>query len=170
MERERGHGVRTEGGPVVTLRELREGDLPALYEHQADQESSRMAAFASRGREEFMAHWRETILADETTLKRAIVVEGELAGNVLCFSREGRREIGYWLGREHWGRGLASRALGLFLKEVTERPLHACVAKHNAGSLRVLERNGFRRVGEGVIPAEESSGGEAVEEWVYVLG
>ena len=43
--------------------------------------------------------------------------------------------VGYWIGREYWGKGVASRALALFLMEVDERPLHAYVATHNAGSL-----------------------------------
>ncbi len=59
--------------------------------------------------------------------------------------------VGYWIGREHWGKGIATRALTLLLTEVDTRPLHAHVAQHNAGSIRVLEKCGFRVVGEQTI-------------------
>ena len=45
--------------------------------------------------------------------------------------------VGYWLGREFWGRGVATRALARFLGVVTGRPLHARVATNNQGSIRV---------------------------------
>jgi hypothetical protein len=53
------------------------------------------------------------------------------------------REVGYWLGREFWGQGIATQALALFLEEEPTRPLVAHVAKHNIGSRRVLEKCGF---------------------------
>ncbi len=56
--------------------------------------------------------------------------------------------FGYWIGREYWGKGIASAALADFLDVVEDRPLHARVAKHNAGSIRVLEKCGFARCGE----------------------
>lgn len=62
---------------------------------------------------------------------------------------DGDREGRYWLGREFWGRGSATEALSQFLGGVTTRPLFAHVAKHNVASRRVLEKNGFRVVGEG---------------------
>ena len=53
------------------------------------------------------------------------------------------RLVSYWIGKEHWGKGVATRALAAFLHIVTERPLHARVAKHNVASIRVLEKCGF---------------------------
>src|SRR5205085_7095250 len=41
----------------VALRPVRESDLPVLFEHQADPEAARMAAFPSRDRQAFIAHW-----------------------------------------------------------------------------------------------------------------
>jgi RimJ/RimL family protein N-acetyltransferase len=52
--------------------------------------------------------------------------------------------VGYWLGRSYWGRGIATRALALFLPLVPARPLYAHVASHNTGSMRVLVKCGFR--------------------------
>jgi RimJ/RimL family protein N-acetyltransferase len=70
---------------------------------------------------------------------------------------EGEREVGYWLGREFWGRGIATEALSQFLGVVKTRPLFAHVAKHNHGSRRVLEKCGFKVIGEDkyTIPAND---------------
>ena len=128
--------------PSVRLRKVREGDLPIFYAHQRDPEAVRMAAFPSRDREAFMAHWAK-ITREETVITRTIVAGGIVAGNIVSFMRGDTREMGYWLGREFWGRGIATKALHLFLSGHTARPLYAGVATHNAASLRVLEKCGF---------------------------
>ena len=128
------------------LREVVEGDLDAFFEHQREPEANRMAAFPARDREAFDAHWRR-LLADDSLTKKTIVYEGEVAGNIGCWEQEGRRLVGYWIGREFWGKGLATRALQELTGEVTQRPLHAWVATSNLASIRVLEKCGFVRVG-----------------------
>ena len=86
----------------------------------------------------------------------------------MSFVYFGQREVGYWIGKEYWGQGIATRALSEFLEQVPLRPLRAVVAKHNRGSLRVLEKCGFRIVGE---DKEFSKvGGNAVEGIVLELG
>jgi RimJ/RimL family protein N-acetyltransferase len=120
-----------------------------------------MAVFEARPHPEFMAHWTR-ILADDAALARAIVVDGEVVGTILCWYEGDDRKVGYWLGRAYWGRGYASRALQLLLDEVTDRPLIAHIADSNIGSQRVLEHNGFRRVGGGEV--------DGVRESTYRLG
>ena len=126
----------------VTLRPVTEGDLATLYEHQRDPVASRMAVFPMRDWDEFEAHWKR-ILKDPTVLARAIEHDGRLAGHVAVFGEPDERLVGYWLGREHWGKGVATKALAVFLDTVAERPLYAHVAKTNVGSIRVLEKCGF---------------------------
>ena len=121
-----------------------------------------MAAFPPRERDAFMSHWRK-ILEDSSGLKKAIVVAGNVAGNIVCWSAGGERLVGYWLGREYWGRGIATAALSEYLREDPIRPLHAYVAAHNLGSIRVLEKCGFRRVGN------VQMGPDAVEEYLLEL-
>jgi RimJ/RimL family protein N-acetyltransferase len=139
-------------GPVeqpnaVTIRPVREDDLPILFEHQRDPEANSMAAFPARDRGAFMAHWAK-ILADDSLLAFAIELDGRVVGNVGSFELEGHREVGYWIDREFWGRGVATHALAATLLEETTRPLFAGVAPHNAGSMRVLEKCGFERTGD----------------------
>lgn len=130
----------------VSLREVTAGDLPFFYENQRDPAATAMAGVPARDRAAFTAHW-ERILADPGVHARAVEADGRLAGNVVSFERDGRREVGYWIGREFWGAGVASAALAAFLDLETARPLYAGVVRWNSGSLRVLEKCGFAVVG-----------------------
>ena len=60
------------------------------------------------------------------------------------YGEPGEREVTYWIDRACWGRGVATAALRGLLAQVPERPLYARAAADNAGSLRVLEKCGFR--------------------------
>ncbi|CAN5717973.1 GNAT family N-acetyltransferase [soil metagenome] len=126
----------------IRLREVEPGDRPIIFAHQQDPVAVEMVAFTSRDRAAFDQHWAK-IQAEPTSLIRTVVVDGEVAGNILSFNREGEREVGYWIDRAWWGRGVGTAALSAFLRLEQTRPLHACVAKHNAASLRVLEKCGF---------------------------
>jgi RimJ/RimL family protein N-acetyltransferase len=130
----------------VSLREVTADDLPVFYEHQRVLAATAMAGFPAREWAAFTAHWGR-ILADPALRAHAIEADGRLAGNVVSFERDGRREVGYRIGREFWGAGVASAALAAFLDLETARPLYAGVVRWNAGSPRVLEKNGFAVVG-----------------------
>jgi RimJ/RimL family protein N-acetyltransferase len=78
---------------------------------------------------------------------RTVVVDGHVAGNVVSWVQGGERLVGYWIGREHWGKGVATAALSTFLRQVAIRPLVAYVAERNVASIRVLEKCGFRTTG-----------------------
>jgi RimJ/RimL family protein N-acetyltransferase len=149
----------------VLLREVRAGDLPVLFEHQRDPEGARMAGFVSRDREAFMAHWAK-IMANPACALRAIIVGGEVAGNIGSWNGDAERLVGYWIGREFWGRGIATAALRLFLEHETTRPLTARVVEHNVGSIRVLQKAGFKLAGREAI---DLSGGKTEEELVFRL-
>jgi RimJ/RimL family protein N-acetyltransferase len=66
---------------------------------------------------------------------------------VVSWTQDGVREVGYWIGKAYWGKGIATAALAEFLAVEPTRPLYAHVARHNLGSVRVLEKCGFARVG-----------------------
>ena len=131
----------------MILRNVTDEDLPIFFEHQRDPEALRMAAFSSRERDAFLTHWRTNVLRPEN-VARSIVVGGLVAGYISSWEQDGKRLVAYWIGREHWGRGLATRALSEFLVLEPIRPLHAFVAVQNVGSIRVLEKCGFRTVAQ----------------------
>ncbi len=149
----------------ISLREVRTGDLPVFFEQQLDPEATRMAAFPSRAREEFMAHWAKA-MAEETTILKTIVFREKVAGNIVYWERSGERRVGYWLGKHYWGKGIASAALAQFLGQVKIRPLYARVARKNVASIRVLQKCGFRISGEDTFCDLDSKPGS---EFIMVL-
>lgn len=130
----------------VYLRPAVLGDLAVLFALQLDPEANRMAGTKVRDAAAFEAAWGKN-LGDPGIVARVIVRGGAVVGSISCFQMEGVDAVGYWIGREFWGRGIATRALSLLLEEVTRRPLHASAAAANLGSIRVLERCGFRKTG-----------------------
>ena len=145
-----GSPVVGNGSPHIVLRELEDRDLDVLFEHWTDREAIRMAAFTPADPDDrgaFDARWAR-IRGDQKNTNRVIETEGRVVGHIASFDLEGRREVTYWIGRQYWGQGIATRALKEFLTRIeTTRPLYARAASDNAGSIRVLEKCGFTRVG-----------------------
>lgn len=134
----------------VVLRNVIEDDLPIFFKHQQDFEAIQMAAFTSKDPNDwnsFAEHWNK-ILANKNIIKKTIIAENTVVGHVVHFEQFGEPEVTYWIGKEYWGKGIATNALREFLKEVTIRPLYARAAKDNTGSLKVLKRCGFMISGE----------------------
>lgn len=153
----------------VVLRDVKDDDLPIFFEQQLDYDANFMAAFTSQDpsdRAAFEAHWAR-IRADDANIIQTILFDGAVAGSIMCFSDFGNLEVGYWLGKEFWGKGIATRALAAFLRQIVTRPLYARVAKDNIASLRVLQKCGF------VVTSEDegysNARGDEVEEYVLTL-
>lgn len=83
------------------------------------------------------------------------------------YKQSGHAEVSYWIGKQFWGKGIASHALTLFLQILSQRPVYAQSAKDNLASLRVLEMCGF------VISGEEkgfaNARGKVIEEYELIL-
>jgi RimJ/RimL family protein N-acetyltransferase len=103
----------------------------------------------------------------------AIEVEGAAAGgigyvrgtDVERFSAE----VGYWLGEDHWGRGIATEALSMFTRhlfsDVRLLRLFALPLAENTGSIRVLEKAGYTC--EGLLRASCVKYGLRRDQWMY---
>lgn len=152
--------------PTVSLRHVDDSDVRAFFEHQADPQAVEMAAFPARDRERFEAHWAK-VRADRTLVARTIVADGSVAGNIGSWSDSGQQLLGYWIGREWWGCGVATQALTLMTQEVAARPLYAHVVAHNVGSIRVLEKCGFER--DRTQEAKAPTSDDGIEELVFAL-
>src|SRR6266850_6302275 len=140
-----------EGSGQLVLREIEDDDLGVLFEHSSDRDAIRMAAFTSPefdDRTSFERRWAR-LRSDSSTTNRVIEIDGRVVGHIASFDLEGRREVTYWIGREDWGRGIATRGLQEFLQLEATRPLYAGAASDNAASIRVLTKCGFVIVGEG---------------------
>ncbi|MFE7186144.1 GNAT family N-acetyltransferase [Streptomyces erythrochromogenes] len=134
----------------VCLRPVHPSDLHVFFRHMSDPESNRMAAFTAEDptdRAHFDAHWK-SILASPVVVARTVLADGEVVGHAAVYGEPGEREVTYFIDRYYWGRGIATAALRGLLAEVPERPLAARAAADNTGSLRVLEKCGFKVVRE----------------------
>lgn len=153
----------------VTLRAVEDRDLDAIYRQTTDPESIRMAAFTAEDQADRAAFLdrMSRLRADTTVSHRAIDVDGAAVGTIGSFRIDDRLEVTYWVDRAHWGKGIATAALQILLAETAERPVFARAASDNLGSIRVLEKAGFRRVGvdRGFAPGR----GEEIEETILRL-
>ena len=134
----------------ITLREVEPSDLETFFEHQLDPEAIRMAAFVYRDPKDkvaFDAHW-DKILSSSKNINRTIVADGQVAGHIACFPQGENLEVTYWLGKEFWGKGLATQALDRMLHLVVARPIFGRAASDNIGSIRVLQKCGFKIIGK----------------------
>ena len=127
---------------TVELREIRDADIPILFAHQSDPEANAMAAFPARDEAKFREHLSR-VLANPANIVRAIVVGDVVVGQIGSWNDGDERDVFYWVGREHWGKGYATAALSAFLAIDPMRPLWVHVAEHNIRSQRVAERCGF---------------------------
>ncbi len=154
---------------LIALREVETSDLEAFYRHQLDPEANRMAAFVGKDptdRAAFDAHWAK-ILKSPRNINRTIVADGQVAGHVACFPDGDHLEVTYWLGREFWGRGVATEALKGMLRLVPARPIFARAATDNLGSVRVLQKCGFKIIG--TDKGFANGRGEETEEYILRL-
>jgi RimJ/RimL family protein N-acetyltransferase len=130
-----------------------------------------MAMVKPRTLDAFQAVWTK-IFADWASgipgiTQKTILADGHVCGTIGCRLLGDRHTIGYGLSPAHWGRGIASIALGLLLAEIPHRPLYATVAASNAGSIRVLTKNGFTLAECRLAPESERC--LAREECLFVL-
>ena len=153
----------------VSLRPLEDSDLDAIYRQVTDPEAIRMAAFTAQDQTDRGAFLARTsrLRADTSVTHLVVDVDGAVAGTIGCFRMDDHLEVTYWVDRMQWGKGIASAALRLLLAETAERPVFARAASDNIGSLRVLEKAGFRRAG--VDRGLAAGRGEEIEETIMRL-
>jgi RimJ/RimL family protein N-acetyltransferase len=106
----------------------------------------------------------------------AIEVDGELAGGAGYTRRTDVErigaEVGYWLGRAFWARGIATAALRLltahaFRADPELRRLWAVPFVTNVASARVLEKAGYVR--EGLLRQSAIKEGRVLDQWMYAI-
>jgi RimJ/RimL family protein N-acetyltransferase len=155
----------------VSLRQVVDSDLPIFFEQQLDSQANIMAAFTSKDPADegaFRAHWAK-IRSDSSITNRTVQFGGKVAGHVASFKDKefGKPEVTYWIGKEYWGKGIATEALRQLLELVKIRPIYARVARDNLGSLSVLKKCHFEIIGSNVAFAEAR--GKEIEELILQL-
>ncbi len=146
-------GVRIDGDGFV-LRRWCAGDLDALLRHADDPMIVR--GLSDRFPHPYTRADGEAFLAgrvvDLDAPVLAIEIDGEACGSIgVRHAAGGERahsaELGYWLGRAHWNRGLMRRVAAVYVPWVMQAlsltRLQATVLDTNPASARVLAVNGF---------------------------
>lgn len=153
----------------LQLKKTTESDLETLFLYQTDELSNHMAAFTSKNPNDktaYMAQWTKIVKNPAINIQ-TIFVDEQLVGSVVHFDMFGETNVSYWIGRAFWGKGIATKALSLFLEMATKRPLHGRVVFDNIGSQRVLEKCGFIKIG---TENEFANARNAkVDEYIYIL-
>ncbi len=141
-------------GSQFTLRPYRHGDETSLVRHANNRNVSRNLAdlFPYPYTMESAKEWVALNVNNPIThLSLAIAIEDEVVGGIGLTAKDDvfaqTAEVGYWLSEEHWGRGIATEALGLVVQHAFNdlglARLEAGVFAWNPKSARVLEKNGF---------------------------
>ena len=138
---------------MITLRDPIEDDFEPLFAMTQDPVGNAMSMVYPLSRELFEQRWHRQL--GEREIAKTILYDGEVVGKVGSFGVEDETHVGYLVAQSHWGRGIMSEALRLFLEELTHRPLIAHVANSNIGSRRVLEKCGFVLIDERESPETE---------------
>lgn len=166
-------------GEIVSLREITEDDIPAWFERASDAESANLAGdpipeSAEQGYEWLRRH-RERF-KQQIGIRWAIVPTGSTGsvgtiGFTITSKEERACEIGFVIGRAHWGRGFCTSAAELIIdygfRELGLALVRAEVLQRNAASRRVLEKLGFRI--ERDVPGDPQACGEPEDCYIYVL-
>ena len=153
----------------IKLRATEVSDLNVLFQFQQDKASGYLAAFMPKDPTDKPAFLNKYIklLDDPTVNNQTIIFDNTIVGSIAKFVLEGDTEITYWIDRNYWGRGIATKALEMFLSIENARPILGRVAFDNFGSQRVLEKCGFVKIGsdKGFANARQME----IEEFIYKL-
>jgi len=135
--------------PRLRLRRARADDLEAIHAIMADAETMRYWSTPPHASLEETQLWLDGMLFDDPAQGDEFVLEheGVMIGKLGAWRLP---EIGFFLRRDHWGRGFASEALEGFVSYIAARGatyLTADVDPLNKASLMLLTRAGFRETG-----------------------
>lgn len=145
--------------PRLLLRRVEAEDLPALMQVSGDEAVTQYLPYATwRGLDDAQAWFErmQALQASGDTLQLVVVDKalGQAIGTCLVFRHDAmsaRAELGYVLGRAHWGRGVMHEALQALLAWALDagglRRLEAEVNPANTASVAVLQRLGFTQEG-----------------------
>ncbi|MEO9210547.1 MAG: GNAT family N-acetyltransferase [Ginsengibacter sp.] len=153
----------------VIIRQTVISDLEFFFLFQLDPEANYLAAFTSKDPNDktaYLEKYRKN-LNNPTVNMHTILIDKTIIGSIAKFEIEGDAEITYWIDRNFWGKGIATKALKNMLSIENTRPIFGRVAYDNIGSQKVLEKCGFEKIGidKGFANARKIE----IEEYIYQL-
>ncbi len=159
-----------------TLRPFRKSDVEAVIRNINDPEIARNTLTIPYPYtiDDAREWWRNMANAarrkKRTWMTFAIEIEGEAAGAIGIARIQGHKaEIGYWLARKHWGKGIMTDVVREITRygfgELGLRRLYASVFPHNKASMRVLEKAGYKF--EGILRKNVKKGDKLIDEYLF---
>ncbi|MFT4662094.1 MAG: ribosomal-protein-alanine N-acetyltransferase [Patiriisocius sp.] len=153
----------------ISLRKSEASDLEIFHQNQATEEANFMAAFTSKNpqdKEAYLKKWAGLMTVDSVHLQSLLLNEA-VVGSVVKFEMEGDSDITYTLDKGHWGKGVTTEAVKLFLDIEKTRPMFGRVAYDNYGSQKILEKSDFKKIGSNTAFA--NTRGMEIAEFIYRL-
>jgi len=153
----------------IKFRKTEVDDLELLFKFQLDKEAINLAAFTPKDPTDKSAYLSKytKLLSDPTVNNQTIIIDNIIVGSIAKFEIDGQAEVTYWIDKNFWGKGIATKALEYLLTIETTRPIFGRVAFDNYGSQKVLEKCGFLKIGKdkGFANARQTE----IEEFIYKL-
>ncbi len=140
---------------MIELRERTEEHVRIYFERTRDAQIASMLHQTAQTVEEAVEDYRKTLLPGAKSYGRTIYADGQYVGDIWCYCIDLKDEPNAMLSycvfeKKLWNKGIATEAVKLFLEDIVPRFSLKSVGTFawcaNAASLRVMEKNGFRRV------------------------
>ncbi len=161
----------------VVLRSWQMSDLDSLIENGNDTEIARFMTnkfpnpYTKEKGEGFIkfanSEGRHKIFAIEVNGKACGGIGLHPQDDVFCKNAE----LGYWIGRQQWGKGIISECIPLIIdygfKYLDIDRIYAVPFSNNPGSKRVLEKSGF--IQEALLKETVFKLGEKLDEYIFAI-
>lgn len=162
----------------LTLRPYKETDAADIAKSANDQEIAHNLAtlphpYTLNDAKTFLAKvFEESLKKPQTNYYWAVEVKGQYAGSIgLHLNKEENHigEIGYWLARLFWGKGLMTKSVKIISRfgfnQLKLKRLEITVYPWNKASMRVAEKNGFQL--EGILRKRAKRNSRYLDEHLF---
>jgi len=161
---------------TVTLRKWKRSDVDALAKiaNNKNIADSLRDLFPFPYKKKDAKTWIENVKKDEPQANFCIEADGLVAGSIGFVLKEDvyrkNAEVGYFIGEEFWGRGIATEAIRQIMEHIQNNfdvvRIYAEVFEHNIASMKALEKNGFHL--EGIRKKAVIKNGVIMDDYVWV--
>ena len=126
---------------IIPLQDLDIGDM--YREVQSNRETlTELGWLVQADWDRFYEHYHAILTRKKLSIF-AVRVDDDYAGSVEVSDRGDHYQLGYWLGVDYRGQGIATESIQSVLNQLDSRPVVADTLIENTDSWRVLERLGF---------------------------
>ena len=161
---------------VFILRPYKKGDEKSLIENINDKDIYKFTAripypYTLKDAKQWINNCiKSAKKKDKISINFAIDINGEVVGGIGFDPIESHKaEIGYWLGKKHWNKGVVTEAVKLVTKFgfdiIKLKRITAHVFSKNKASACVLEKNGYNL--EGVLRNHHFKDGKYLDALLY---